>query len=287
MAPKTLISTGVAITLGVLAAAVPAQVPGAAVPARTPGATAPAQPAAAPAKSAGADQAQEPLEPAAVDALKRMGTYLRSLKSFEVDAVTTDEDVLDDGQKLQRESKATLLAKVPDRLRVHVANDRHERLYLFDGKNFTLSAERVNMYATVKAPATIGQLATKLEDDFGMDLPLADLFRWGSPQWKAAKLEGAMDVGPSVVDGTTCQQYAFRQADIDWQVWIQKGDYPLPRKLVITTTSDAARPQHTAVYTWNLAPSFNEQAFVFEPPPGAERVALAKDVAATPAPKDQ
>jgi len=92
-----------------------------------------------------------------------------------------------------------------------------------------------------------------------------------------------MDAGPSVVAGTTCEQYAFRQNGIDWQVWIQKGDHPLPRKLVITTTSDAARPQHTAVYAWNLAPSFNEAAFVFDPPPGAERVALAKGAAAAPA----
>jgi hypothetical protein len=221
------------------------------------------------------------VEPAATDALKRMGTYLRSLKSFAVEATTTDEDVLDDGQKLQRESSASLLAKMPDRLRLHVTNDRHERLYLFDGKTFTLLAERANMYATAPAPRTIGQLATQLEKDFGMELPLVDLFRWGAPEWTGAKLEAAMDAGPSVIAGTTCEQFAFRQAGVDWQVWIQKGDYPLPRKLVITTTSDPARPQHTALYTWNLAPSFNEAAFVFEPPPGAERVVLAK--AAVPA----
>ena len=47
-----------------------------------------------------------------------------------------------------------------------------------------------------------------------------------------------MDVGPSVVGGVTCEQYAFRQADIDWQIWIQLGDYPLPRRLVATTTTD-------------------------------------------------
>jgi hypothetical protein len=62
-----------------------------------------------------------------------------------------------------------------------------------------------------------------------------------------------------------------------WQVWIQSGAYPLPRKLVITTMSDDARPEHTAVYTWNLAPSFNEAAFVFEPPAGAGRVLLGRE----------
>ena len=77
------------------------------------------------------------------------------------------------------------------------------------------------------------------------------------------------------VSGTTCEHYAFRQDDVDWQVWIQKGDYPLPRKLVITTTTEAGRPQHTATYTWNLAPSFNEASFTFVPPAGARKIVLS------------
>ena len=89
-----------------------------------------------------------------------------------------------------------------------------------------------------------------------------------------------MDVGPSAVEGTTCKHYAFQQDDIDWQIWIQRGDHPLPRRLVITTKTDEARPQHTAVYTWNLAPSFNEAAFSFEPPAGATRAVLAEIAAA-------
>ena len=90
----------------------------------------------------------------------------------------------------------------------------------------------------------------------------------------------AADLGPASVTGVTCQQYAFRQADIDWQIWIQKGEHPLPRRLVITTKTDEARPQHTAEYTWNLAPSFNDAAFTFDPPEGAGKVVLAKAAAA-------
>ncbi len=89
-----------------------------------------------------------------------------------------------------------------------------------------------------------------------------------------------MVVGPSVAGGATCDQYAFRQDDVDYQVWIQKGEFPLPRKLVITTKSDEARPQHTAAFTWNLAPSFNDGAFALDPPAGAQRVVLAELTAA-------
>ena len=49
---------------------------------------------------------------------------------------------------------------------------------------------------------------------------------------------------------------------------------------MITTKTDDARPQHPAVYTWNLAPSFNDAAFAFDPPAGAGKVVLAKAASA-------
>ena len=225
------------------------------------------------------------LEPGALDALTSMGAYLRTLKSFQVVADTTDEDVLEDGQKVQYAGTATILARLPNGLRAEVSDDRKERLYFYDGKSFTLFGKRINYYATVAAPPTLAQLADTLDEEYGLGVPLSDLFRWGSPSWGPAGITAAIDLGPSVVQGTTCQQYAYRQADIDWQIWIQKGDYPLPRKLVITTTTDEARPQHTAVYTWNLAPSFNDAAFTFTPPAGAGRVVLAEIKAAAAATK--
>ena len=84
-----------------------------------------------------------------------------------------------------------------------------------------------------------------------------------------------MFVGPSQIGGVTCGHYAFRQEGLDWQVWIQLGDYPLPRKLVLTTLTDEARPEYVATYTWNLAPSYNDEGFTFTPPAGAGRVVLA------------
>jgi hypothetical protein len=221
-----------------------------------------------------AQQGDQQREPEAVAALKKMGAYLRSLKAFQVDAVTTREDVLTDGEKVQFTGVAKLLARVPDRLRLDVVSDRRDRQFIYDGKTFTLFARRSNFYATVAAPPTIGELADTLEARYGIDLPLVDLFRWGSPESKD-NIVSAMFVGPSEVGGVTCAQYAYRQEGLDWQVWIQMGDYPLPRKLVLTTMTDPARPQYVATFTWNLAPSYNDATFTFVPPTGAGRVVLA------------
>ncbi len=216
------------------------------------------------------------VEPEAMAALRNMGAYLRSLKAFQVEAVTSTEVVLEDGQKVQFDGVTKMLARMPDRLLIDVDSDRRERLWVYDGTTFTMLARRANYYATVPAPATIGQLADMMDEKYDIELPLEDLFRWGGAQSQDAAITSAMFIGPSEVGGVTCGHYAFRQEGLDWQAWIQLGDHPLPKKLVLTTRTDEARPQYVATFTWNLAPSFNDAAFTFEPPKGAGKVVFAE-----------
>jgi hypothetical protein len=215
------------------------------------------------------------IDPDSITALHKMGEYLRGLKAFQVEASTSTQEVLEDGQKVTYHAKVNMLAAMPDRLRAEVTSDRQQRMYLYNGKEFTLWAERVNYYATLQAPSTIAELANRLADDYDIHVPLVDLFYWGTPRSKVGDIKSSIDIGPSVVEGVTCEQYAFRQEGLDWQIWIQLGDYPLPRKLVLTTLTDEARPEFTSVMTWNLAPSFNDAAFTFDPPKDAEKIVFA------------
>jgi len=227
--------------------------------------------------SSAAQTTQNPdIDGKALAALQKMAAYLRGLSAFRVQAVTTDEDVLEDGQKIQYSESVDILASTPGHLRAQVLSERRERTLYYDGKTLSVFAPRVGYYASVPAPPTIAQLAKTLDNYYDLSIPLEDLFLWGTSGWNSGEIESLMDVGPSQVNGTTCEQYALRQKDIDWQIWVQLGAYPLPRKIVISTRTDAERPEHTAVYTWDLAPSFNEAAFAFSPPPWAHRVPLAK-----------
>jgi hypothetical protein len=222
-------------------------------------------------------QTSDKIEPAAMAALNGMGAYLRTLKVFQVEAQTTSEDVLVDGLKVQFAHTTNILARMPDRLLAQTDGDLRKRLYLYDGKNFTLFAMRAGYYATVPAPPTIVQLADVASKKYDVEIPLVDLFLWGGPHATTSQITVATDIGPADVGGITCEHYVFRQPGLDWQVWIQKGDFPLPKKMVLTTTTDEARPQHTSVLTWNLAPSFNDAAFTFDPPADAHRIVFAKE----------
>src|SRR5262245_36019011 len=72
----------------------------------------------------------------AMDALTKMGTYLRSLKAFQVKAEVTSEEVLPSGEKLQFGTMADMVAEKPNHLRIDVNSDREHRVFYFDGKTF-------------------------------------------------------------------------------------------------------------------------------------------------------
>lgn len=239
--------------------------------------------AAGPAQQAPAGAAPPAVEPTVLAALERMGAYLRTLNSFEVQSQTTLDEVLESGQKLQFDGAIRLRARRPDRLWAEVVSDRKTREFFYDGKTFTIYGPRNKFYATVPAPATLREMVAAVEEKYGIVLPLADLFRWGTDPLRRETIRAAINVGPATVNGTPCDHLAFRDEGIDWQVWIQKGDSPLPRKLVITTTDDEAQPQYVAVLSWNLAPALNDKMFTFEPPPGSNRIAI-REVTVEPAP---
>jgi hypothetical protein len=228
------------------------------------------------AQQAGA-QAKPAIEPGVFEALDKMGAYLRTLSSFEIQAHSTTDEVLLSGQKLQFDSTVHIRAEMPDRFWMEIASDRKQRQYFYDGKTFTIWGPRNQMYATAPVTGTLGEIHTRLEERFGLGLPLADLFTWGGEPGKGhPNIKEAIYVGPDHVGNVPCDHYAARQEGVDWQLWIQKGASPLPIKLVITTTDDDAQPQYVSVLDWNVAPALNAAMFTFEPPAGANKIPIVE-----------
>lgn len=218
------------------------------------------------------------IEPEAIAALAEMGAFLREQQSFTVRTTTETDYVLDSGQKVRLSAHGELRVRRPDHLRADLVSDRKQRQVFYDGRTFTIHSPRVGYYATVAAPATILELADLLQGTYGLELPLVDLFRWGSDELEIEleDITSATHVGSTRLDGVQTDHYAFRQPGLDWQIWIQRGDRPLPRKLVLTTTDDPARPEHAIEMTWNLGARHEDAVFAFAPPSGSARIELAE-----------
>ena len=99
------------------------------------------------------DAASGLVQPAAVKSIDdAMSAYLRTLKQFKIVATTTTDDILDNGQLVEIAGVTTIVARLPDRLPVTVANDKQERIYICDGKTVTQFAPALDYYSVFDGP---------------------------------------------------------------------------------------------------------------------------------------
>ena len=225
-----------------------------------------------PSQSQAAPAGPNVLEPRSVAALKRMGQHLVSLKSFEISATISTEYVLDNNQKILIGGTSRYRVRRPDRLRIDLATDVLERVFQYDGKNLVVTAPKEKFFAHLDARPTVRETLAWAAQTFGIEVPLADLFDWGTADSSEKDMREGFAVGKSLVQGVECEHWAFRQADADWEIWIRTGDAPLPLKLSITNTADPALPRYEAVLSWTETGDFADEIFTQSPAPDAKRI---------------
>ncbi len=211
------------------------------------------------------------VEPAAMDAMDKMSAKLIALPGFALKADVTTEVVLDTGQKLQFTGALDIQVHKPDAFKIVATSDIQNREYYFGGGKFTVLAPRLNYYASVPVTGSIGQSLDSLRTTYGVELPLADLFTWGTDQMLRSRIKSGYVIRPETIDGRTCTHYAFRQEKVDWQIWIEDSSQ-LPCKMVITDTNDPSMPQYSALMRWDGSARPSAADLAFTAPAGANPI---------------
>ncbi|WP_347900539.1 DUF2092 domain-containing protein [Pseudomonas purpurea] len=214
------------------------------------------------------------VDPRAISALEQMGSYLRGLKHFSISAASQTDQVLNNGQTVEFRHQIELLAQPPDKLRVTVDAQGYSRSLFYNGQHFTLYDSRSHFFTRAPAPANIDRLIDQLNQRYGIELPLADLFRWDKATASQVGITSALLIGSETLGDQTCNHYAYRQPDIDWQLWLRAGPQPLPCRVVISRRGETERPRHSVDFHWQLNAPLTTRAFEFVPPAGARAVPL-------------
>ena len=226
------------------------------------------------------------IDPQAEKLLRRMSDYLASRQQFTLKAESTLEVVLTSGQKVQFDSPATLEVSRPNKLRAHRKGDIVNQEFFYNGKTLTLYSPRENVYATTAAPPTIDETLDFAREKLDIIAPAAELFYKNAAEKMLKESSSGFVVGPSVVAGVKCTHLAFRGAEVDWQIWIEDGDKPLPRKFILTSKKVAGEPQFTVlIRSWDMAPKLTDSEFSFTPPKGAKKIEFLQLTAEAAKPK--
>jgi hypothetical protein len=205
--------------------------------------------------------------------LKAMSDYVTSQKVLSLAFDADIEVVTSELQKIQFTSSGQVLLSRPDKIRVTRTGGYTDVELVFDGKTAAVLGKNVNAFAQTDAPGSVDQLIDRLRDQYNVAMPGADLLLSGVYDELMADVVDAKHIGQGVVDGVECEHLAFRNPDIDWQLWVEIGARPIPRKYVITSKAVTGAPQYTLrIKDWRTDVQVAADAFAFKPPADAKQV---------------
>ena len=213
------------------------------------------------------------VNPEADRIVRAMSSYMGKLTAFSVD-LGVDNEVLDTtGRKLQYSASTSLVVQRPGKLYSYRQGPVSDVEVFFDGKSLTLHGKGLNAYGQMDIEGTLDDAIGQVRAETGLSMPAEDLL-YSYPY--TGLMDGVVSgdyMGTGFVDGVECHHLAFRQETVDWQLWVQVGDTPLPMKHVVTSKWVTGAPQFTTRFrNWNTNPKISANRFEFAPPGGARKL---------------
>jgi hypothetical protein len=212
------------------------------------------------------------IEPKADDILKKSCRYLADLKQCGLQVEETFDEMSAAGQKLQFTNHRKVLFHRPNLLMADSAGDTTKQFFYYDGKTITLFDPVAKVYAVKEAPDTLDGMFDFLNEILGFSIPTADLLFADPYKVLTEQVEEGDYVGLHRVGKKKCHHLAFRQRSVDWQLWIDAGDKPLPLKFLITYRRMPGEPQFASTFKWDESARIADDAFTFKPPSEAKKI---------------
>jgi hypothetical protein len=224
------------------------------------------------------------IEARADQLVRAMSDRLAKADTLAFDAEEVYDEVPEQSPRQQLTSRRTVALRRPNRLAGDASGDAVHRAFYYDGRTFSAFDKEQNVWASGTVPPTIDEALDWVSDQTGTVIPLADFLYADVYAHLMGSVQRGVYLGIHDVGGVPCHHLSFEQATIDWQIWIDAGPEPLPRKLVIAYKTEDEVPQYTVtIRNWNLAATLPDRAFRFDPPAGATRVEV--EALAAPGPR--
>jgi hypothetical protein len=207
--------------------------------------------------------------------LKEMADFLTSQDRISFTYQSSLEAVTPDFEKLQFVSSGTTSMTRPDKLRVTRSGGFADVDVSFDGKALTIHGKNLDAYARIDGKGSIDELIDRLANA-GVEAPGADLLSSQVYDILLTDVTQAKHFSSAFVDGVECHYLTFRTPEIDWQIWIEAGARPIPRRYVITSKHVAQAPQYTLdIRDFKSGADVTSVSYNIEIPAGAKQIDLA------------
>jgi len=216
----------------------------------------------------------------ASSALAQMGkTLSASAFSFQARTIRVYSDA--SNQPLHIEHTFKLTVRRPDRLLVDGVGDDGARKVMYDGKTLVVVLVDQKKYMSIPVPDTLQGMLQVAVGHFGVDFPLADFILDAADKAFLTGITAGQEVDTSTIDGVPCRHLVFTQPPgIQLELWVEKNDQSLPRRLIVTYRSLPGQPIFVAEMSdWNFSVHPADADFIFQPQEGVARQDLIPQTA--------
>ncbi len=210
------------------------------------------------------------------DLLKAMSDYMAKQQAFSFTYQSSIEAVTDDFRKLQFVSSGTATVSRPDKIHITRTGGFADLDVTFDGTTLSILGKNLDAYAQVEAKGTLDELVERLADA-GVNAPGGDLLTSNIFEGLIDGVTDAKHISSAFVDGVECEYLSFRTPETDWQIWIEAGDRPIPRRYVITSKHIVMAPEYSLqISNFKSGSEVAAASFKFDKPATAKKVDLSE-----------
>jgi len=232
----------------------------------------------------GASPAKPAISEEANAAVGQLGkTLLAKQFSFQARTLRVYADA--NGKFLHIGHTLKVLVRRPDRLRVDVDGDDGATQLYYDGTTAVVYGLEKKAYVSMPVPNTIEKMLSEAARRMGVEFPLADFLSDAPGKALLSGVTASEAAHDVTIDGVPCRHLLFAQPPgVEVELWLEKTEQSLPRRLVVTYRSVPGQPNFVAEFSdWNVAVAPTDADFTFKPPEGAKQVELTAASAPTPA----
>ena len=209
----------------------------------------------------------------AMTVLKEMSAYKATLDQAIITGVTYTDARLGAGLMVSNAEEISVSIKRPASLVISSFNGEASSGFYFDNGLFTFFNSGNELYAQAEIPKDIEAALKFVLEELDIEAPLINVIYRDAASHFITSDETIIYVQDKArVNGTDCHHLAIRGKEVDVQLWVEEGDRPLPRKIMMTSKWEGGSPRFIAHLDWDTEPEFAPGLFQFKVPDGATKV---------------
>jgi hypothetical protein len=231
--------------------------------------------------AAGCNRAEEKLTPEAAAAkgdtlLREMSKNLSAVQAFSYTSNETREATGAGGAKTTKQRTREVIIRRPNMAVFKGSGEAGDTAGWYDGKQLTLVSSKAKVWARGPMPPTLDEALDFLAVEYAAALPSADLL-YSSPYDALITKDtvgGWVDV--QKVGDRSCDHLAYRQAIVDWELWLSENGRG-PCQFKITYKTEPGQPTTMVTYSnFNMSPQVSDDTFTPKVPDGYNRIRIMR-----------